>query len=271
MTDAELAAYQQNGYVLFENAFSREEIAALTAELPALMADESPRRVLERDGRTVRSLHGSHEINDTFDTMTRLSRMLRRAERAVGSQVYVHQFKINVKAAFDGEVWKWHQDFIFWLKQDGMQEARCVNAFVFLDDVTDFNGPLFVVPGSHRDGMIDVSSGADTKDWTTSFSADLKFAIPREVLEAQVKVRGMKSITGRAGSLLFTDPNLLHCSPPNMSPSNRALAIVTYNSVENALLPVPQPRPEFLVSRTFTPLTAVSDTALRDSLRAETA
>jgi hypothetical protein len=49
-----------------------------------------------------------------------------------------------------------------------------------------------------------------------------------------------------------------------MSPSNRALVIVTYNSVENALTPVPEPRPEFLVSRTFTPLTAAADAALRD-------
>lgn len=264
MTDAELARYQEQGYLLYENAFSPEEIESLKAQMPSLMADVSPRRVLENDGRTVRSVHGSHEINQAFGVLTRLPRVLRRAERVLGSQVYVHQFKVNVKAAFDGEVWKWHQDFIFWLKQDGMPEARCINAFVFLDDVTAFNGPLFVVPGSHRGGVIDVSSGVENRDWTASFSADLKYAIPRTVLEEHVHIGGMASITGRAGALLFTDPNLLHCSPPNMSPSNRSLVIVTYNSVENALRPVAEPRPEFLVSRTFTPLTATDDAALRD-------
>jgi ectoine hydroxylase len=262
MTDTELAAYEEQGYLLYEDAFSWDEIDALKAQMPALMADEGPRRVLEKDGRTVRSVHGSHEINDTFNSLARHPRMLRRAERVLGSQVYVHQFKINVKAAFDGELWKWHQDFIFWQKQDGMAEPRCINAFVFLDDVTEFNGPLFVVPGSHRAGMIDTAAAAGSADWTASFSADLKYSISRETLERHVQATGMASLKGRAGALLLTHPNILHCSPPNLSPSNRMLAIVTYNSVENALRPVADPRPEFLVSRTFTPLTAVSDDAL---------
>jgi ectoine hydroxylase len=262
MTDAEFATYQEQGYLLIEDAFSPEELDALRAQMPALMADESPRRVLEKDGRTVRSVHGSHEINDTFARLVRHPRLLRRAERVLDGEVYVHQFKINVKAAFDGDVWKWHQDYIFWQKQDGMQEPRCMNAFVLLDAMTDFNGPLFVVPGSHREGVIEVDAPGSPNDWTASFSADLKYAISRPTLEAQVRRGGMASIKGPAGSLLLTHPNLLHSSPPNMSPYGRTLVIVTYNSVANALQPVADPRPEFLVSRTFTPLTAVADDAL---------
>jgi ectoine hydroxylase len=262
MTETELATYQDQGYLLYENAFSRDEVESLKAQMPALLADQSPRRVLEKDGRTVRSVHGSHEINDTFERLARHPRLLGRAERLLDSRVYVHQFKINIKAAFDGEVWKWHQDFIFWQKQDGMPEPRCVNAFVFLDDVTEFNGPLFVVPGSQRHGMIDIAPVGGSSEWTASFSADLKYAISRDTLERYIDDAGMASLKGGAGSLLLTHPNILHCSPPNLSPSNRMLAIVTYNSVENTLRPVPDPRPEFLVSRTFTPLTAVGDDAL---------
>jgi ectoine hydroxylase len=48
-----------------------------------------------------------------------------------------------------------------------------------------------------------------------------------------------------------------------MSAADRTLAIVTYNSVENALLPVAAPRPEFLVSRQFDPITACDEDALQ--------
>ncbi len=73
---------------------------------------------------------------------------------------------------------------------------------------------------------------------------------------------GIVAPKGRAGSVVFTHCNLVHGSAPNMSPFNRALAIVTYNSVENALLPVESPRPEFLVSRQFDPITPVAEDAL---------
>lgn len=47
----------------------------------------------------------------------------------------MHQFKINAKPAFGGQVWTWHQDFINWHIHDGMPEARAMNIAIFLDDV----------------------------------------------------------------------------------------------------------------------------------------
>jgi ectoine hydroxylase len=72
------------------------------------------------------------------------------------SDANVHQFKINSKAAYRGDVWEWHQDYIFWQREDGMPTARVVNAVVFLDDVNEFNGPLLLIPTSHHLGVIDV-------------------------------------------------------------------------------------------------------------------
>jgi hypothetical protein len=256
LNTTELSSYDRAGFLLAADAFSASEIALLKAEMPGLLAEDSPRRVLEKDGRTVRALHGVHATNDVFGRLVRDPRLLEPARQILGSDVYVHQFKINIKAAFEGDVWKWHQDFIFWLKQDGMQEPRAINAMVFLDAVTEFNGPLYLIPGSQRAGVIDVAAHS-SGDWQSSFAADLKYSIPRDTLEGLVSSDGLAAPKGDAGSVLFTHCNLVHGSPPNMSPFDRMLVIVTYNSVDNPLRPVPAPRPEFLVSRDFEPLVAV--------------
>ena len=63
---------------------------------------------------------------------------------------------------------------------------------------------------------------------------------------------------GPAGSVLFFDANLVHASPSNLSPFDRAVAFLTYNSVENVPPPVEQPRPDFLVDRQITPIVPVA-------------
>ena len=62
----------------------------------------------------------------------------------------MHQFKINAKAPFDGEVWQWHQDYGTWARDDGMPEPRAMNISVFLDEVMAVNGPLMFIPKSHK-------------------------------------------------------------------------------------------------------------------------
>ena len=61
----------------------------------------------------------------------------------------MHQFKVNAKAAFDGDVWQWHQDYGTWKRDDEMPEPRAMNIAVFLDDVTAANGPLLFLSLIH--------------------------------------------------------------------------------------------------------------------------
>ena len=72
-----------------------------------------------------------------------------------GEDVYMHQFKINGKMAFDGDVWQWHQDYGTWKNDDQMPEPRAMNVAIFLDEVNEFNGPLMFIPGSHKLGVLD--------------------------------------------------------------------------------------------------------------------
>ena len=54
-------------------------------------------------------------------------RLIEPIEQLFGEKLYMHQFKINAKAPFDGELWQWHQDYGVWARDDGMPEPRAMN------------------------------------------------------------------------------------------------------------------------------------------------
>ena len=91
----------------------------------------------------------------------------------LGEALYMHQFKINGKMAFEGDVWQWHQDYGTWLNDDLMPTERAMNVAIFLDDVNEFNGPLMFIPGSHKKGVVDAKHDTDAPPatrcgrWTT--------------------------------------------------------------------------------------------------------
>jgi ectoine hydroxylase len=207
-------------------------------------------------------VHGSHKTNPVFANLVRSPRILTPATQLLDDDVYVHQFKVNAKAAFAGDIWAWHQDYIFWQKEDGMPTPRTINAAVFLDEVTEFNGPLVIIPTTHQIGMYDEDAkdtGLDEEDpdWKSHLTVALKYELKQETLAEYVNKFGMVAPKGAAGSVLFFAPSVFHGSAPNISPFDRALALVSYNSVENKLLEVEKPRPWFLAERDFTPLAAL--------------
>src|SRR5262245_56621197 len=127
LTGADLDTFNAQGFLFLPEVFSPSDVAVMKGQLPALMSEDSPPRGLEKDGHTVRAIHGAHATAPVFDVLSRHPRLVEPARQMLQSPVYIHQFKINVKAAFEGDLWKWHQDYIFWLKEDGMMEPRCVN------------------------------------------------------------------------------------------------------------------------------------------------
>src|SRR5258706_14245836 len=91
--------------------------------------------------------------------------MVEPIKQIYGEDVYMHQFKINGKQAFDGDVRQWHQDYGSWRADDQMPEARGMNVAIFLDEVTEFNGPLMFIPGSHKPGVLDAQRDTSTTSY----------------------------------------------------------------------------------------------------------
>lgn len=153
-------------------------------------------------------------------------------------------------------MWQWHQDYSVWHTKDGMPEPRAVNVALFLDDATEHNGPLLVVPGSHRNDAMTPwrPEPQGPSRWEADLSAKLEFALDAEQMARATAESEIRSVVGRAGSLLFFHPCIAHGSGANMSPADRTMAFVSYNSVDNELREVPDPRPEFVASRDYRPL-----------------
>ncbi|SDT80499.1 phytanoyl-CoA dioxygenase family protein [Actinoplanes derwentensis] len=257
LTPAQLEHYRTYGFAAVENLFDPEELERLRAHADRDLATESPRRVLEAGSSLVRATHGAHLATAFFGDLVRLSRLIDIAEQVVGEDVYIHQFKINAKSALGGEMWEWHQDSYFWAREDGMHGSGAMNVVVHLDEVTEFNGPLMLIPGSHRVGEIPASDvpgqhGGDA--WLQTVSAQLKYTLGQDVLRQLVDRHGIESIKGPAGTTLLFDPAVVHGSPGNLSPYDRRLLIMSYNRSDNPLADVANPRPEFIAARDFTPL-----------------
>jgi ectoine hydroxylase-related dioxygenase (phytanoyl-CoA dioxygenase family) len=266
LTQEQLWQYREQGFVVLPSAFSAEEIRALKAELPRVLADDTPARIVEARTRTVRSVYGSHRTHERFRHLSEDARLVEPAMQVVGSDVYIYQFKINVKAAFEGDVWEWHQDYIFWREEDGMPAPRVTNVALFLDEVTEFNGPMFFIPGSHRRGVIEVEAldgnagggmGSMAPAWISNVTAKLKYSLERETVAELTRRNGLACPKGPAGSVLLFDSNVAHSSPNNISPFDRMMVISTYNSVENIPQPIGPRRPDFLVSADYEPVRPV--------------
>lgn len=265
----QLNAFGDNGFFLLPNCFSQAEVEILRGEIPSLFSEDSERRVLEKGTGVVRSVYGVHATNEVFRRLACHPRLVEPAMQILGGPVYVYQFKINAKLAFVGDVWEWHQDFIFWQREDGVENPQLVTIAIFLDEVTEFNGPLLFVPGSHRVGVIEpprtgsVPEGYEgSPDWIANLTADLKYSVGKESLAGLVRKGGLASPKGSAGSALFFHCNTVHGSAPNMSPFDRKIVLVTYNRVDNTPRFMEKQRPEFLVCRDFTPIVPLAGDSL---------
>jgi len=173
-------------------------------------------------------------------------------------QVYMHQFKINGKMAFEGDVWQWHQDYGTWLNDDQMPTERAMNVAIFLDDVNPYNGPLMFIPGSHRLGV--VPAGHDLT--TTSYPLwTLDNALVAQLVErAGGKQGGIVSPTGPAGSMILFHSCLVHASSSNLSPWNRVAVYLSLCAVSNHIRR--HKRPEYIAHRNFDAIECLPDDCL---------
>ena len=197
-----------------------------------------------------------HRTNDAFRRLAKDPRLVDVARQLLGSEVYVHQSRINFKPAFDGKQFFWHSDFETWHVEDGLPRMRAVSVSLSLTDNNEFNGPLMVVPGSHRKYVRCV--GATPENHFEQSLKNQEYGVPaRDAMQQLVEAGGITAPKGPPGSALFFECNLMHGSGVNLSPFPRTNVFLVYNSVENAVTePFGEmpPRPEFLAERDIVPV-----------------
>ena len=252
LSDTELQQYQQQGYLFFPNRFTAQEVAVLAnaaAEVYALDRDE----VWRESSGAPRTAFAAHTYNEAFRRLGAHPRLIEPVMQILDGPVYMHQYKVNAKAAFDGEVWQWHQDYGTWQRDDEMPEPRAMNIAVFVDEVTAANGPLIFIPGSHRKGVHE--AGHDLE--STSYPL---WTLDRDTVTALAKEGGLVAPTGDAGGMIMFHGNLVHASPPNISPFGRVIVYLSLCHVDNHIRRFK--RAEWIAHRDFTPIAPLADDCL---------
>ena len=249
LNENQLKEINENGYVVLPGWFSSEELNNLRKEMTTVFDEKTEANVVEKSSGEVRTAMGLHLRSKIFDYLTRHPKFFEPACQIRGHNLYIQQTKINVKAAFTGEVWQWHYDFATHFGEDGVPKPLALNLHVFLDDVTEFNGPLFFIPKSHKYGS--APSKLDTV--TTNYPL---WVVDQQNVKSLVKENGIVSAHGKAGTVVIFVDNLVHGSAQNMSPMNRAIFSVILNPCDNAQTKFA--RPEYKHGRDFKPIKASS-------------
>jgi ectoine hydroxylase len=255
-----LEDFDAHGFLAVDTLLDDDVVADLRAELDALRADPvlagDERSVLEPDSGEIRSIFEVHKVSSAFAALVADPRLVAPTRQLLGSDVYVHQSRVNFKRGFNGQDFYWHSDFETWHAEDGMPAPRALSVSIALAENLDCNGPLMIIPGSHK-WFVSCRDVTPFDHYRTSLRRQ-EIGTPGDAsLTWLTAERGIRQFTGPAGSAVFFDSNCMHGSNSNISPYPRSNVFIVYNSVENTLVEpfgAPAPRPGFIASRSFHPV-----------------
>ncbi|MEU1980734.1 ectoine hydroxylase [Nocardia sp. NPDC019395] len=257
--NAELAAFDADGYAILERLLSPEEVAEFATEIdrlasaPELRGDD--RLIVEKSSQQVRSVFDVHRLSPAVAELVGESRVVDLARQVLGSDVYIHQSRVNYLPGF-GTGFYWHSDFETWHAEDGMPAPRAVSLSIALTDNYPYNGSLMLMPGSHWSFV--PCQGETPADNYRESLREQEIGVPgkSDITEMAHKY-GIEQFTGPAGSALLFDSNIMHASANNITPFPRSNIFLVFNSVENTLeepFAAPARRPEYIAAREYTPV-----------------
>ncbi|HUC63481.1 MAG TPA: phytanoyl-CoA dioxygenase family protein [Alphaproteobacteria bacterium] len=259
LSPAQIAEFEEQGYLFLPEMFAPAEIELLLGELPGIFAQKRPEVIREKESEAPRSAFYVQTWNEPFGLLARHPRLVEPGMQLLGSdKLYMHQYKINAKAAFDGAVWQWHQDYATWFNDDDMPTPRAMNIALFLAEANEFNGPLMFIPKSHRRGRLEASHDVTT----TSYPL---WTCDNETIARLVAEGGIVAPKGKPGSMLLFHGNLVHASGSNLTPWSRWILYLSLNRCDNAIRRFK--RPTWIANHDFTPIELASDDCLLDYAR----
>ncbi len=255
LTQTQLQSYADNGYLVLKDLFSKAEVAALQAVSDALRSGQTPvdaeDKIAEPGSNAIRTVFRLDRHNAVFDRLARDSRIAGIVQFLLADDLYLHQSRLNYKPGFTGKEFYWHSDFETWHAEDGMPRMRAISASVLLSDNDALNGPLMLIPGSHKTFV--ACAGATPEQNHESSLKKQEIGVPSHAsLSKMADAHGIDYAAGSAGTVILFDSNTLHGSNGNITPFARSNAFFVYNAWSNRLqtpFAAKAPRPAFLSER----------------------
>jgi ectoine hydroxylase len=255
LSAGQVAQYERDGYLVLHDVFSSEEVQCFKDELERLRRDAmlsgNDEVISEPGSGDIRSIFRVHSISPVFKRLASDQRLAGIAQGLLDDDVYIHQSRLNYKPGFRGKEFYWHSDFETWHVEDGMPAMRALSMSIALTGNTPHNGPLMLMPGSHKSYA--VCTGETPAN---HFKASLKkqeYGVPEDdLLEKLAKPNGIVGAIARPGSVIIFDCNTMHGSNSNITPDPRSNAFFVYNAISNRVVQPfcdQPPRPEYIATR----------------------
>lgn len=264
LSNEQLKEYDEKGFLVFRDLFSKDEVAALQKDAEMLASSQRKHldaNVIEKDGQTLRAAWAPEIDSPACAAAHRLPRVLGPVRQIMGEDIYLYQSRLNYKRAHTGDVFQWHQDYQSWL-MDGVPNGGpkdILSVLIMLDDTYDTAcGPLQFLAGSHKLGAIPPVYDTETTSYALHIVTD-------DLVERLEKGFEKYTCFGPAGTVAIFAGNLIHGSSKNTSPQSRRNLYFAYNQQTNK--PVGEVRRKHANNYIMNPrpeqLTLVPDEALR--------
>jgi ectoine hydroxylase-related dioxygenase (phytanoyl-CoA dioxygenase family) len=225
ISEQDVAFYNEHGYLVVRDVLSRDEVVELRR-----VTDEFVEKAREVAGHDevydledthsaaeprVRRIKAPHLWHPAYAGMVRQANILEILTKLWGPSIRFDVSKLNLKAAGYGAPVEWHQDWAFYPHTN--DDLAAVG--IMIDDVDDDNGPLLVIPGSHKGPIFDHHEGG-------------VFCGAMDPARCEVDYGAAVALTGPAGSITIHHARTVHGSATNTSGRPRRLLLHQYRAAD---------------------------------------
>jgi phytanoyl-CoA hydroxylase len=225
LTDAQRVAYDRDGFIVVHDVFSAAEIAELRQVTDEFVAASA--KVTANDDiydledthspaePRVRRIKTPHKFHPAYERASRNPKVVELLTDLWGSLRY-DTSKLNMKSAGYGAPVEWHQDWAFYPHTN--DELAAVG--LMLDDVDMQNGPMMVVPGSHKGPIYD------------HHGPNGRFCGAMDPENCDIDLSRAMPCLGKAGSITVHHVRAVHGSATNFSGMPRRFLLFQYRAAD---------------------------------------
>lgn len=225
--------YRENGFLVVEDCFSPEEVKALNDDATKICRGEYGEiKGLQEDTQGVVTdaealarvlcIHFPNKLSPVMAGQITHPSLVNILQTVIGPDVKCMQQMLFIKCAGKpGQAWHQDEDYI------PTRDRSLTGAWLALDDATVENGCLWVIPGSHKPGIL----------WPMKFHNDQRFDCAWESYDFPYKDSDAVPVEVKAGTVVVFNGYTLHRSLPNVAQSGYRRALVNHYMSAASLLP----------------------------------
>jgi phytanoyl-CoA hydroxylase len=224
LTSAQIASYNNDGYLIIPQFFNKEEVSKLyNTSIEDTSISQHSIDLNDQQGKKTKLALWFTPGNDIYGLLTKSERMINAANNLMDGSSPVCHFhsKLMQKEPKVGGAWEWHQDYGYWYKNEFLFPDQMISVMVAFTEATKENGCLQVIKGSHKmgrveHGLIGEQTGASQR-----------------YVDLALKTMELVYVELKPGDTLFFHSNILHRSEANLSEKSRWSLISVYNRQAN--------------------------------------